>query len=126
AFAFEGTMPAANSSGGVAAACRTFAARTTGMIAMREWIDPQVVLANFDMVLGMQNNSCSLSAPAQYAVAGCNGLGNWDITEQGISAPNTDHVSTTPCPAVGTWTCVELDYALDPPARARLYVGDAL
>src|SRR5438067_1847004 len=65
-------------------------------------------------------------AAACRTFSGCNGVGNWDITEQGISSGNTDHVSTTPCPAVGTWTCVELDYTLDPPARARLYVGDAL
>jgi hypothetical protein len=84
------------------------APQTTGVLAVREWINSTTQMQHFDLVAQLE------TFPSQYSSAGGNDFGYWVSTELDPPPINMgpDHTSTpnVATPAPGTWTCVELVY----------------
>ena len=125
AFGLDATVPPSRSNGNAATACVSIQTISSGTLAVREWINAADVLTNFDSMLALSNiPSCIDPDPQQYAQVACDDTQTWDVTEAfGVNA--IDHQASTACPAVGTWTCVEIDYVFGPPPRIQLFVNDA-
>lgn len=102
-----------------------FPPQTSGVLAVREWINPSVPIVHFDLVAQVQTQS-----PFQYSSAGGNDLGMWVSTELGPPGNmGSDHTSTTATPAPGTWSCLELVYTFaggGGNARIQLFLDEAL
>lgn len=121
-FALETRVGPAANDGGNAMATLTLPRQSTGALAVRQWIDLDVTLDNFNIVAELGNADA-----LAYVAAGGNNSANWVMTEDpGTGA--VDHQTSVPTPALDVWTCVELVYAFTPPGapRVELYVNDAM
>lgn len=104
--ALEADGPPQATSGAQGAPTLRFAAMTSGVLAVREWIDLMVPMQRFDLVAEMQTLS-----PLQYITAGGDDNAVWASSELGPPGNvGPDHTSTTATPAVGTWACLEMVY----------------
>ncbi len=117
-FALEARMPPAGNAG-VAAPELDFAMRSSGTLAVREWIDLRMPLVNFDLVLQLGD------ADVDFAGAGGNDQGAWVATEARAGGSVIDHNTAINAPAIGTWFCLEMVFTFDP-ARIQIFVDDAL
>lgn len=118
--ALEATVAAAAADGGNAVPYfHLSVARSTGTLALREWLSVASTLQLFNMMLVMHNETTN-----QFVAAGGNNDGQWVVTDDDGDGPTIDHQSASPTPAVGTWTCVELVYTFTPSPRIELYVND--
>lgn len=101
-----------------------FSPHTSGVLAVREWINTTTTLQNFDLVAQVETLS-----PFQYSSAGGNDSAMWVSTELGPPGNmGPDHTSTTSVPAPGTWTCLELVYTFSGSggaAQIQMFVDEA-
>ncbi len=109
--------------GGNAAPYLHFAVpRSTGTLAVREWITASPKLELFNMVIVLLHDTTD-----QFAGVGGNNTGEWVVTDDPGTGITTDHDSTVVTPAAGTWTCVELVYTFAGGASTiDLYIDEAL
>jgi hypothetical protein len=122
ALALDATVaPAASDGGNAVPYLHLATARSTGVLAVREWLSVASTLQLFNMTIVMHNETTN-----QFVAAGGNNTGDWVITDDDGNGPTIDHQSTAPTPAVGTWTCVELVYTFPPDSRIELFVDDTL
>jgi hypothetical protein len=101
-----------------------FSPQTTGVLAVREWLNTTTTMQHFDLVAQVET-----LAPFQYSSAGGNDFGMWVSTELGPPGNmGPDHTSATSTPAPGTWTCLELVYTFSGAAgaaRIQMFVDEA-
>lgn len=119
-FALDAAVgPAASDGGNAVPYLHLATARSTGVLAVREWLSLDSTLQLFNMMIVMHNEGTN-----QFVAAGGNNVGDWVVTDDDGNGPTIDHQSTSPTPAVGTWTCVELVYSFPPVNRIELFVDD--
>ncbi len=106
-FALESTVLASATPDGTQAPALTIQARTSGILAVRAWLNSPEPLINFDLVLSFVHQSSP-----QYVSLGGDGNGHWTSTEDGSPAGLTNHMTSNADDAIiDHWTCVELVYA---------------
>lgn len=117
AYALEASEPLQTSSGTKAEATVPLAGQSTGMLAVREWIDAPQPLVGFACVDQVQ-------AMNRYLLVCGDNSGNWVVSEAYPS--NLDDHHGLAGPSVDTWTCVELDFTFGAPGHLQLYADDVL
>lgn len=121
-FALETRVDPAAMDGGNAAPAITFSPQSTGVLAVRQWLNLDAVLRDFNIVVELRN-----TATNEYVALGGNNSANWVSTEDpGTGA--VDHQTGVATPGLDVWTCVELVYVFTPPSmpRVELYVNDTM
>ena len=121
--ALDATMPPA-ANGDSAVTCEQFAAQSTGMLAMREWVNTSTSLALFNSILEFENVVTCTDVETEYIVVGCDNSNDWVATENSTGGSMDHH--GTPCAPSDTWTCVELDYTLGAAPRVQVFVDDTI
>jgi hypothetical protein len=124
AYALEGVVPAGSPPGDYAIACDEIAPIGTGTFAMREWMNGAQTLIDFASPMQVLNEPACGGSQQHYILVACNSSGDWELSEAYPTL--TEQPSATACPAPGSWTCVELDYAFGAPNHIQLFVDDAL
>lgn len=115
-FAFAGTMPM-QSNGAAAAVLHDFAPISSGMLAVREWINTPVPIVAYDGVLDIYD-------VFQHYVLAAGDSNRWVISENSPGGGLNNYYAT-PTPPLDTWTCIEVDVTFSPP-RFELFVDDTL
>ena|GEM_PF-7133690 len=112
----------ASSTSGIAAVVLQLTPRSTGVLAVREWIYLEQPLAAFNLVVAFGN-----TATGQFITAGGNSSARWVSTDQDANRVIVDHTTGVATPPVGEWTCVELvvDYVVNGPPTVELFVAGA-
>jgi hypothetical protein len=121
-FALDAAVGAAMVTGGAAAPSFVFAERSTGVLAIRQWINLEVPMERFDLAAQLGN-----PATGQFVTMGGDNNGIWVSSDQDAGSVLTDHVGTMATPPVGVWTCVELvvTFPAGPtPGRVQVFADD--
>jgi hypothetical protein len=105
-------------SNAVAAVNRAIAPKSTGTLAMREWVYAPQPLVNFDGVMQLEN-----TATGEFAIVVGDGQDAWDVSEESSAAGLVDH-HTMISTRTEVWMCVELDYIFQPTPTIELYVDE--
>ena len=115
-FALAATMPM-RSNGSAAAVLHDFAPISSGMLAVREWINtPQPIVA-YDGVLDIYD-------VFQHYVLAAGDSNMWVVSENSPGGGLANYYGS-PTPPLDTWTCIEVDVTFSP-RRFELFVGDVL
>lgn len=120
-FALHSTVDADPSEIGAANPFLRIAPQTTGVIAVRQWINLASPLSGFSLV------SMLVDDPAtNYLAVGGDNSGNWVSTEES-DAGQFDHRTTVETPGNDVWTCVELVFTFPGAGtgRVQIFVDDA-
>lgn len=114
----EATVPGTASSGN-GTPVAPIGSHSSGVLAVREWVNATVAIENFDLVLGVGD-----AAIDNYTTVGGDNVADWVVSEAraGDSQP-TDSSSTTPTTA-NTWVCVELVFTFGTPPRSQVFVNN--
>jgi len=118
-YSFEAFVMSATS-GGRAAARLLVSGPSTGVLAVRLWLNMPQPLVDFDHVIGLANRT-----EDAYVLVGGDFERHWVVTESTPATGLTDHTSSVETPGLDTWTCVELVYDLDA-RRIGVFVAEAL
>jgi len=116
--ALHGTVPP-GTPGDAAAAVLDYSIRTTGVLAVREWVYQPVPLTNFDGVIILETQA---GGPPTLLV-GADDNQDW-VASEGTTTSGTQDHSSTLLAVTSTWTCVELDYRFGVPSHIDVYVND--
>ncbi len=121
-YGLDATVPVEPSDGALATAALVTLPQSTGMLAVREWIELSAPLVDYESVIIIYSSS-----PTHYAIVGGDNNSLWNAGEDSPSGGLVDHPSSLPVPALGVWTCVELDYTFPSTGSAQIqvFVGDA-
>jgi hypothetical protein len=101
----------------------TFAARSTGTLAVREWINAAQLIQNFNVVLVLPNDQTG-----QFVTVGGDDAGNWVSSDNTAGNVLLDHRSTVATAPLDQWTCVELVFTFPQnatPARIQVFINEA-
>jgi hypothetical protein len=112
-FGLAATMPM-QSNGAAAAVLHDFAPISSGVLAVREWINTPVPIIDYDGVLDI------FDVFQHYVLAA--GATNWVVSENSPGGGLQNYFGT-PTPPLDTWTCIELDVTFSP-RRFELFVDD--
>jgi len=115
-FALAATMPM-QSNGAAAAVLHDFAPISTGVLAVREWINTPVPIVAYDGVLDIYD-------VFQHYVLAAGDSNMWVVSENSPSGGLANYYGS-PTPPLDTWTCIEVDVTFSP-RRFELFVDDVL